>query len=341
MTRDQLLTLCGYASRRSPAAVMNSVRITETFGFATDGPSQMRCTWEGPSGLDVCVDAGILHGQLSSMPSDKALHIEPADGFVTLFAGRRRLKLRTIPPLGMPEIEVRGQGVSVDELEFALRFCAAATGPGIPRPELANVLVEIADDGVWVVGLDGYRMHYWLVDSSKIPEERMSVLIPRAAAKKLADLGKQGGDIILYRDRARVVLGEMTYTCCLAAGVFPPWRNVTPKDDKVIAKCDVGSKPLSMAMHGARQMGAKFATLALREGEAAVSASEQGDEYEQIVELDFSGPNSDINVNPAFVVDAMEHMDVMSSMAICNAGAGKGLLLKSFQASALIQGMRG
>ncbi len=340
--KAQLATLCGYAARRSPIAAMNCVRITETWGYACDAVSSMRTTWDGPKGVDVCVDAGLLQAQLTGIPDDQHIQVVPGQGFVHLHAGRRKLKLRTIPPDGMPEILVKGEPLKLPgaDLEHALKFAVdACSSVNVAHPHFTNVVIDIGADGVWTVGSDSYRMHIWKLDVPN-PGGELVCYVPRNLAKRVADLCKQGADVWLLKDRAICRMKDMEFVCMLVGAAWPNWRSVMKVQNSAKVHFKAGAKQLAGALIGAKQIGVKFATLQVANGEIKVTGDANGDEFEQTLDIDYGGDAAKLNVNPSYVADALPHMDEMADFSIGPSTPGGPLIIKSFEATAVIQGAR-
>lgn len=339
--KAQLVTLCGYAAKRSPMAVMNCVRITEGFGYATDGVSSLRYEWDGPEGVDVCVDANQLAAALSGFADDQYIKVVPGDGHIHVQAGRRKLKLRTVPVDGMPEIEVKGEPMVLpgDALESALKFCFdGSLANSIVKPEYGNVVVEFGKNDVWVIGIDGFRGHFAKLDVPA-PKDVMQCFVPRALAKRLADLckGGIGGKVQFYKDRAIFERGGMKFICMLSTAIFPNWRMLLAHESKYKSKAPVGTRQLEHAMHGANQLGIKYTTVDMKPGTVVVSGNEVGEEFEQEIDIDYDGDQAAINVRPKYVLDAASHMGEFADVSI---GVGLPLMLRSGDLVAVIQGSK-
>lgn len=332
--------LCGFTAPRSPAVIMSSVRITRDWAYATDGPSSMRVRWEGPD-CDIAITAPQLQAALAGIVDDQAIKLVPGDGFATLHAGRRKLKLRTVPIEGMPEIEVKGElvfkdaGPLADALQYAL---VTASKKNLVRPEYCAVLIDQTEEGTHVVGLDGFRANLVKVDSE--PGKYRS-LVPRALADRLVKLAKLGGQIALTDDRVVFRKGDSEFIGVLQhAGKFPPWQRVMRPDESKMFKLEGSQAPILAAAQDAQRFGIDTLILSLSKAGLKITGSAKGDEIEHDIEIDYSGPEIEYGIHPVYLADAITSMGGWPSISIAPPASGLPVLMRLDGRTGIVQGKR-
>jgi len=334
--------LCGFTAPRSPAAIMSSVRITREFAYATDGPSSMRVMWDGPD-CDIAITAPQLQAALAGMADDQHIKIEPDTTFATLRAGRRKLKLRTVPdPQGIPEIKVEGElvfkdvGPLADALQYAL---VAASKRDTVRPEYCAVCIDQTAQGTHVIGLDGYRAHLVKVDSEM---GNYRSLVPRALAERIVKLAKLGGQIALTDDRVVFRKGDAEFIGVLQhAGKFPAWQRVMRPDESKMFKLGGSQVSILAAAQDAQRFSIDTIVLHLtKRGLQITGRAKVGDEIEHDIEIDYSGPEIEIGVNPVFLADAINSMGDWPTISIAPPATGLPLLLQLKDRTGIVQTKR-
>lgn len=337
--RAHLLMLCGYASQRSPVAVLNAVRITKEFGYAIDPNGSLRILWDGPD-VDVCIDATLLANALNGIPDDQRLEFVPGDGFVYLKAGRRKLKLRTVPADGMQELTVSGDPCKLPapDVVAAIKIASAAVAVRDHRMNLKCVSVEVSTGSTLVRGTDGFRAHVGKLKNDLSLDGTSRHLIPPPVVKRLFDLAKVGGELTLYPSRAVLVKGDITFTGVLHADTYPNFPVNMFDTDGHVARVSGCRLAMSHALDSAVRLGMTTVTLAIDGSDVCLRGENQGDEFEQEVIADVSGANTSVNFNPVYLADALRVVDDVFVMHV--GSQAKPLVLRSNEVTALVQGTR-
>lgn len=306
--KTQLQTVCGFAARRSPLNVMNCVRITKDFCYATDGSSSMRIGIEGPD-MDVCVDAAMLANILGGMPDDQTVSISTGEGFITIKGGSRRLKLRTVANEGMPEIEVGKDFHEIDPaaLSLGLKFAApAAAVKNIANPALTQIVVSLGPTGSYVVGCDGMRLNAYKIDDKTTPHE-VACLLPRHIAHRLAGLCSIGGSLKINRHRVVYEKGDQCFIATLSALAYPDWRRIIPDRSIYTNRVQLGGKTMAGLFENVSRLGGDEVEMIQGDGVLDLKADLKGDEFADRVECDSVGAES-IKVRAAQMADAINAM---------------------------------
>lgn len=306
--KTQLQYICGFAAKRSPLNVINCVRITKSFCYATDGISSMKIAIDGPD-LDVCVDAGLLHDILRNFPDDQSIAITDGKDHIVIKGGKRRLKLRTTPNEGMPEIEYGGDFHEIDPAAAsqAIKFALpAAAVRNISQPAFTNVIIDLTVDGTFVVGCDGGRLHAYKIDDRK-SEHNITCAIPRPLGQRLVGLCEIGGVLKVSRNRVLYEKGDAVFVSTISSITYPPWQRIIPQPAIYQDKAIVGGAALASIVQAATALGVEYVTLTLADGEIAVTADMKGDEFADQLECDVVGSSS-INVRANYLIDVIASM---------------------------------
>lgn len=307
--RRELRTICGFAARKSPLNVINCVRITKSHCYATDITSSMKIAIDGPD-MDACVDATLLADVLKGFPDGVEVSIEPGSGHIHVKGGKRRIKLRTVAPDGMPEIEAGGEFMTLDPatVSRALRFALpGAAVRDVARPMLTNVVIDFSAAGVHAVGCDGFRAHVFKIsgEPSAVP---LLCAIPRPLAQRLASLCEVGGTLKINRNRVIYEKGDAVFVAGLSGSAYPDWRRITPKPEQFETSLAVGRERILSAVESANRLGAVALLLGSFGGALSLSADLKGDEFADELEADTTGAGSML-VSPALLSQALAAMD--------------------------------
>lgn len=287
--------------------VANCVHITQDFCYASDGYKSLRIGIEGPRGVDVCVDAGMLHDILVGLPDDAPIDITPGAGFITLKSGARRIKVRTLPSDGMPQIKSDGDFVELkpEVVSAALKFVhPAIAARNVASPFLCNAVIEFSRQGTYVVGCDGFRLHAYKVDGAASAHD-MICAIPGHTIKQLAGLCESGGRLRVNRHRIILNRGDLEFVLVLGESVYANWRRIVA--DKSLYQCTVnlGRAALRSAIDSAIRLGAEWLDLLADESGLSLSADLKGDSFSDHLAADVQGTAEDISLNPRFLLDLL------------------------------------
>lgn len=306
--KSELQYVCGFAAKRSQLNVMNCVRISRGFCYATDGSASMKIAIDGPD-LDVCVDAALLHDILRAMPDDQGISINPGPDHIIIKGGKRRLKLRTVPTDGMPEIEYGGDFHEIDPavVSQALRFSLPATAVrDVARPYFSNVIINLTANGTFAVGCDSGRLHAFKIDDRK-SEHDVTCAIPRALGNRLASLCEIGGVLKVNRNRVLYQKGDSTFVSVISGVEYPNWKRIIPSPDIYDDKAVVNGQALSSIVSAATALGVEYVHLALTEVGVNVTADMKGDEFSDQLDCDVAG-KSEVNIRANYLIDVIAAM---------------------------------
>jgi DNA polymerase III sliding clamp (beta) subunit (PCNA family) len=165
---------------------------------------------------------------LATSPTRLVLH---------LVIGRFRARFATQPPDELPLMSlldvVAEYRVDPQLLAQLIKRTAFAALPRTADRTFGNVLVEISDGQLTLVGADGYRLAYATAEiDSPDTDEDVQLLGPKAAAEELARaLAHAGADQLRLRTRAdggQLEVGSDTFqmvTRCLQT-TFPDYRSL-------------------------------------------------------------------------------------------------------------------
>lgn len=324
--KKELQYICGFAARKSPLMVRNSVRINKDFCYASDGLQSMKIAIDGPA-LDVCVEASMLHDILAGMPDDQAISIEPGQGFVTIKGGRRKIKLRSIPVDGIEEIKVEGDFRELDPgvVSQGLKFASpAAAARDVARPFLNNTVIEFTKKGTFIVGCDGFRGHVFKVDDNAA-ETPITCAMPAPLAKRLATLCEFGGTFSVNRYRAIYRKGDAEFVSVLGDSNYAPWQNIVPVPAQYQCDFTAGREAIRSIVESSSRLGAKDLTLTVSDAGVEFSADMNGDEFSDTLEADTHGAEA-ITLNPRFLSDALSAMgDGITQVRLPTKGAPRNL----------------
>ena len=200
------------------------------------------CKCEGGDGF--ALEGKRLQQIIATLPKDRDVRIEVADGFANIVCARSRLKLPTLPADDFPRLKFEEGGASLSmiagDMGRALSRVGYAHGNEVHRPYLCGAHVCAVDGKVVFVATNGKNLARVATDTEAgdwtgciWPTRFTEMLAKRLAgdAPVTADLSKDGNLI-------RVTHGDWTISSKLIEFAYPDWQRVIPADDGVVANVE-------------------------------------------------------------------------------------------------------
>ena len=200
------------------------------------------------------------------------------------------------------------------ELVKKIDFCA---GTDSGRPILKGIFLELEDDNITGVTLDGYRLAKVAKKLEKSVEEKFSCVVP---AKSLSDAAKIIGDnldtITFHLNKSFLVLdaGHIKITISLLEGDYINYRQVIPATVAATAILEKDTLKKSIERVKLITMNEKANSLSMEFGSVQTilsSKSQRGTITEKLAST-LDGIENKIGFNAKFVTDALDAIDTES-----------------------------
>lgn len=268
---------------------------------------------------EVLVNAKALTAVVRSLPEGAVIQLSGSPEHVlTVTAGRSRWNLNGMvpdefPPAMPPPVD---HSVTIDRAVLAspLRHVLPCVSSDQSRSTICGVLLEIGAGKIRAVSTDGHRMA--IADCALTQEmDQQSAIVGKRGAAELQRL-MDGGDPSLTIEFAGK---EMTFASNCARltvrptdGTFPDYRKIEPAVERKITM-DAGL--FKSALRRVTALGKVDAILRLAVCDMSLSLDvvtpDKGDAHEE-VETDCAGDGVIYGFNPAYMLEAVDHLGAES-----------------------------
>ena len=271
---------------------------------------------------------------LAELP-DKDLTLTLQDNnVVQLQCGRIQTKLFSMPVDQFPPIrEFEGvkplvfkQGV----LKSLFTKTSFAICTDQARYNLTGLLYEIMGGRLTVVATDGRRMSL-CSEHEGIPDDKeVKVIIPSKMINELQRLLGDDDPVEVFIDESQAAFrfNSLRMVTALIEGNFPNYDMVVPKKHDKEAVMNTAS--FTEAMRRTRTMtNEKFNSVRLKLVDNLLTlkvVTPEVGEYEEDMEIDYSGEPVEIAFNPDFVLDVLRHIDAEKSCLVLRDAMSPGVL---------------
>lgn len=231
---------------------------------------------------------------------------------------RIRCKSSEFTIIGQSAEEFPNMGEIIEEYSFTIRKemfkdmirkTSFAASIDEPKGIIVGVLIDMTEDAVTMVALDGFRM--------AINREEMNNEAPKKiviAARILNEINKIMMDseeeevkVMLDEKKAVILLGSTRVILRLLEGEFIKYKDILPKEHKcraIVDRCELLDS-IERASLLAKEGKNNLIKLTVQDGQIEItSRSEEGNVREQ-VKIDQDGENLEIGFNSKYVLDVL------------------------------------
>ena len=248
-------------SSRTTNPVLEDIKVDATPGTLTFTATDNELTIETSIVADVGVEGSILvpgklFNDFTRKLTGERIELEFASGKLTLRYGDSASEFSCASIDDYPDlpsvVEAQSFTTTKKDLKDLISKVVFSVCQDDARPILKGVLLEIEDETVTAVALDGYRLAK-CVKPIKATTALMQAIVP---ARSLNEISRMLDDsteeikVLIQRNRLQVDLGHTTVTTILLNGEFVPYRNIirTVFETVVTLPCEQFSDSLERAM---------------------------------------------------------------------------------------------
>lgn len=320
--RDALKTVNMALQARSTAPIMECVLLTAEGGLLTltGTDSVVQVSSAVPCSIEAegraAIRGKLLEDVIRRMPEGEVtLEDEGKHGFLVK-CGRAKSHLAGVDPALFP---VRAQFEASSKIRLPadeLRAMIAGVESCISkddssRPVLAGGCIDVKDNVVSAVGLDGFRLGVKQVrlacetqnTSAIIPLKTLGIL-----ESMLASAGSEPVDLNLSADEFAMKVGSSSIKCTLISGEYINWRAILPKSFTTLAVVDAVQfrDAVERAALMARLGASKLVKLQVRDNAISIYATSGTDDMEETIDAEIEGDGLDIAFNVVYLQDALK-----------------------------------
>lgn len=184
-------------------------------------------------------------------------------------------------------------------------FCVAVDET---KPILKGCLLEVKEDELTAVALDGYRL---AISKTQVmaAEERVSAIVPGKTLGEIAKILSESDEKItvsLHKNKIKFIIGKTIITTKLIEGNFIPYENIIPREAK--AKITVNKNMLEKGLERvsliARKRNNNYIQLDIEETSLKISSDADAMAIKEEITCKLEGENMLIAFNSKYLNDA-------------------------------------
>lgn len=288
----------------------------------------------------ITVPARLLAEFVSNLPKGEIVKIKVDGEKVTVSAGKYSSTMNgtladEFPEL--PEIDEKKAVVykmGVDEFKTGLNEVILAASNDTTRPALTGVYFNTSENTLWIAATDGYRLTEKKF-ISKVTSE-VAAIVPAASLQEvLKSITEEVEEIEILFDESQVRfrLGETEITSKLIDSSYPDYRQLFPKESKMILRLDRAEmmRLVKLAALFARNSGGSI-VCETRAGKKTFSIHAVANELgENDSEMDSPEVTEDgkVTVNSRYLIDALNSLSSEKIEFYYTAGGITPLVMKN------------
>ncbi len=266
----------------------------------------------------VTLPARLLTQYVGCLSRDEKVEISSENGGVQLATSDSSAKIKGLPLSEFPPIPAvekeSSMTVSCSRLRLAIQQVAFAAALNTTRPILGGVYLRAVEGKLVMAATDSYRLSEKSLSVSDVTGN-IDCILPARTLLELSSIldsidPEAGVEIVLSKNQAMFLVGNLQMTTRLIEGQFPNYRQILPKNAETKATLSV--LQLSAALKRinlfARENNNKV-ILSAKEN-ALVLTTEGTQHGEGVVQLASTtqGPASQVALNSQFLLDALSHL---------------------------------
>ena len=180
---------------------------------------------------------------------------------------------------------------------------------------ITGILIELLNDGVNMVAIDGYRMAITRESMVNLTEKNViiSAKIMNEISKILSEVNEdeENVKIMLNDKRAIFVIGNVKVVLRLLDGEFIRYKDVLPKESKIKVRVNKGDlmESIERASLLSKEGKNNLIKLSIKDTIVTItSKSEEGNVKEEVI-ITKEGEDLDIGFNAKYVLDVLKSID--------------------------------
>lgn len=234
----------------------------------------------------------------------------------TISCGASRTTLQGLDAQEFPAMPSLQESVPItlpqNTLKDMIKKTVFATAHDETKPVLTGSLLQVEDDTMTMVALDGYRLALRKEKlNSRQPEQK--VVLPAKSLNEIAKVLQDEGEtqFSAMQGYARFEIGDTCVISRLLEGEFIKYKQIIPQEytTRVHVKSSVLFSSIERASLLAREGQNNLVKLSMSEdGISITSQSEMGNAYENVA-CDFEGKDLEIAFNAVYLLDVLRVLE--------------------------------
>lgn len=278
----------------------------------------------------IVVQAKLFGDIIRKLPNAE-ISIEETDGNVLVKCMNSQFNIVGLSPDEFPNIKNIEENkdtivFSKTVLKDMIRKTSFAASVDESKGVITGILIELLNDGINMVAIDGYRMAITREAMVNLDEKHViiSAKIMNEISKILSEVSEDEDEVrlLLNEKKAIFVIGKVKVVLRLLDGEFIKYKDVLPKDNKI--KVKVNRSDLMESIERASLLSKEgknnLIKLSIQDHIITItSKSEEGNVKEEIL-ITKEGEDLDIGFNAKYVLDVLKSIDDEEILMYFNTG---------------------
>lgn len=261
--------------------------------------------------IPTTVDCKKLLWIVKALPDNSVIKIEQKENRISLFSGRSRFSVATLPAEDFPKVENYSVNAELTLPQKALRTLLRKSYFSMAEQDvryyLNGLLLDIDETSLSAIAADGHRLALSKL-SSNSSAHALKPIIPRKAVIELLRLLKESDSDIAVKfgdNTICIETADFLFASKLIEGKFPDYKKIIPKGGGGIANIPV--KHLKEALQRAailthqkhRGVSCRFS-----DNQLCLTANNlEHEEAEEVLEVNYQGSDIALGFNIDYLLD--------------------------------------
>lgn len=202
--------------------------------------------------------------------------------------------------------------IQKDLFKNAIRQTVFATIQDETRPQLSGVLLEIEDNKISFVALDGYRLS--LINLPLNSDENIKIIVPGRILNelnKILDESDENIKIAIAPGHAMFNIGETVVYSRLLEGQFFNYKEIIRKDHKTVVTVDKRElqNSLERASLLAKEEKANLVKFVIEDGVIKIHSNSEIGDVNETIDTHIEGDNLNIAFNSRYILEGIKIME--------------------------------
>lgn len=263
----------------------------------------------------IILDAKILSDIVRKLPDGELEINGENEQTVKIKSAHVEFNIKGIRDVDFPEVEEiessQYQSINPDVLVDIIKKTSFATSIDETKPLLMGELIEIEDNSINVVAIDGFRLANKRVELLSTVGERKVVILGRILVEVMKLIQNIDEEVkIGFEDKyITFIIGKTILNARALEGEFVNYKQIIPSEFQIEVK--LKNKILIESLERAMLVSNKnLVMMNIKEGKMTINTkNEEIGNFEEIIDIEQTGKEIEIAFNIRYIVEALKNID--------------------------------
>jgi DNA polymerase-3 subunit beta len=321
LLQHSVATVSKAAAAKSPVGVLEGIHLRAESEMVTlygsDGTLSIRCTIEAavPEAGETVLPARLL-GEILAKFDDCEISMVTEENNMVMECGHSRTTLCTMDPEAYPKFpeyaKTRGVALYSNRLVSMIDQTVFATSLSEDKPILTGILMEMGQETLRLVALDGYRLAI-RQEAVQSGMESAEVIVPARSMREIARIVPDDESTLrLYAAGHLVAITaeNLEITTRVLQGDYVKYRNILPAEHTTRVVVDKTSlqNSLELANILARQSKTNLVNIRLDGDVMTITSDSEVGRAREEFSIQLTGKNLSIAFNARYLLDVLKEV---------------------------------